>query len=144
MVAGVLSMALKSRNGHKRPDSGRETVLLDPYIVKAVSSATQKQLVSSFARLYPEFQSTDEWAVEMDSWLAKLKQKPGLALSTGRRNSERGLLTCSLLEVLGVANPKAARTRMNLAWDIINSPVGSKLIGPAVELDAERAKRGMA
>lgn len=71
----------------------------------------------------------------------KVKKKPGLALSTGGRNSYRGIYTCALLDVIGVKNPKSARNRTKLAWDILESPTGSKILGVVPELEAEKETR---
>lgn len=115
-------------------------MILDPYIVKATTGITSKQIISAFAKIYPEYNnssSLNEYKAEVEDWLINLRKKPGLALSTGRRNSKRGMLTCSLLDVLGVAHPKAERNRMDLAWAILDSPGGSKSIGYVPELEAE-------
>lgn len=117
-------------------------MILDPYLVKATSEVTSNQLFDAFAKLYPDWSPFEGDDLEMiEAWLQKLRQKPGLALSTGRRNSAHGMLTCSLLEVLGVDTPKAQRSRLVLAWAILDSPVGCKVIGVAPDLDSERAKR---
>lgn len=120
-------------------------MVLDSYIVKAIATVTVEQLFDAFAKLYPEYMAIrTEYEAEMQRWLKKLREtKPGLALSTGRRNSLRGEFTCALLDALGVQNPRAERNRMDLAWAILDSPVGRQSIGVCPELDAERrAGRG--
>lgn len=111
---------------------------LDPYLVKAVAGVTSKQIYDAFARLYADADPNEgDYLPWIEKWLGKLRTRPGLALSTGRRNSLRGVLTCALLDVLGVARPKAERDRMTLAWAILRSPVGYTSIGHTPELDAE-------
>lgn len=114
---------------------------LDPYIVLAASQVRAEQLIASFVRLYPDWLPVDTDDVEfINSWLLKLSRKPGLALSTGRTNSFKGLLTCCLLDVLGVNLPRSPRTRAVLAWAILDSPGGRAQIGHPADLDAERIK----
>lgn len=120
-----------------------ERFILDPYIIRAIHSVNAKEIDVAAGVLYPdllESESPEEDIQLIQKWLDKLRKKPGLALSTGRRKSDRGILTCSLLAVLGVQMPKSARTRTQLAWDIVNSYVGKKNIGTAPELDAERSR----
>lgn len=113
-------------------------MILDPYLIKAVSGVAPKQIYDAFARLYADMEPNEgEYLPWIEKWLEKLRMKPGRALSTGRRNSLRGVLTCSLLDVLGVVRPKAERDRMTLAWAILRSPVGRSSIGSVPELDAE-------
>lgn len=112
-------------------------MILDPYIVKAASDVTAKQVYDSFAKLYADVDPKEENFIQyIEGWLIKLRKKPGTALSTGRRNSSKGVMTCALLDVLGVDKPKAARCRSTLAWTIIKSPRGRRSIGPSAELDA--------
>lgn len=114
-------------------------MILDYYIVKATSGITPKEVFETFTKLYPDYDLCEsDYLGLIEDWLQKLRMKPGLALSTGKRNSLRGVLTCSLLNVLGVNLPKATRNRMEVAWAIIDSPIGGKKIGYAPELDAER------
>jgi hypothetical protein len=116
-------------------------MLLDPYLMKATSGITSAEVFEAFARLYPDVSpQLDEYAPWIEAWLVKLRRKPGSALSTGRRNSLRGAMTCALLEVLGVLRPKAERNRMALAWAILDSPRGATSIGSAPELAAVRPK----
>lgn len=120
-------------------------MILDHYIVKATSGITAQQLFEACAKLYPESGAiSQDYEPEIERWLKRLRNtKPGAALSTGRRNSLRGELTCALLEVLEVPHARAKRNRMELAWAILDSPVGAKHVGPAPELNAVRPKRGL-
>ena len=115
-------------------------LILDPYIIKAVSGVTAEQIFHATRKLYPEYlvHKFEDEQPELDKWLEKLTSRPGLALSTGRRRSARGEYTCALLDVLGEERPKAVRSRMYLAWDVILSPVGQKNIGDAPELEKEK------
>lgn len=117
-------------------------MILDDYMVKAVSTVTAKQLYDSLVKLYAdiEFEESD-YIPSIEKWLSKLRKKPGLALSTGGRNSYRGVYTCSLLDVIGITNPKAVRNRTKLAWDILESQVGSKILGVVPELEMAKEKR---
>lgn len=123
-----------------------ERFVFDPYIVRAIEPVSAAQVRDSFAKLYPDLAGeTEEERAEdlrlIEHWLGKLCKKPGLALSTGTTKSDRGMFTCSLLDVLGVLNPKARRVRMEMAWAVMDSPEGSKNIGEAPELDDQRRKR---
>lgn len=121
-------------------------MLLDPYIVKSASGVTAVQVLDAFIKIYPDIgvpkesdeASYNENLVIVEAWMQKLRRKPGLALSTGGRNSSKGVLTCALLEALGVDRPKATRTRMMVAWAVLNSPEGRKAVGQVPELEAER------
>lgn len=117
-------------------------MILDSYIVKAVSNITSRQVFDSFVKLYPDVDVLDEalFISEIDKWFAKLRKIPGRSLSTGRRKSLRGVFTCGLLDVLEVNLPRSKRNRNELAWAIINSKVGRNLIGHAPELDEERER----
>lgn len=113
-------------------------MILDPYLVKAVSGVTSKQIYDAFAKLYADTKPNEsDYLPWIEKWLEQLRMKPGRALSTGRRNSQRGVMTCALLDVLGVVRPKAERDRMTLAWTILRSPVGCMSIGQIPKLDAE-------
>lgn len=114
-------------------------LVLDPYIVKATSGVTAEQIVDAFHRLYPDWDRlVDEDVLLVGKWLEKLRRKPGLSLSTGRTNSFKGVLTCSLLHVLDVEMPKTVRTRMDLAWAILDSTKARQVLGYVRELEAER------
>lgn len=122
--------------------------VLDPYIVRAAQSVTPDQLVTAFTVLYADLDLDPPESAEVEredraaagKWLKKLRVTPGLALSTGRTNSDRGMWTCCLLSCLGDQRPKAARIRMQIAWDIVCSPQGKFNIGSAPELASELAK----
>lgn len=115
-------------------------LILDPHIITAISEVTAPEIVVSFSKLYPDVDQLEESEMkDVESWLAKARRVPGTALSTGRRNSLRGMFTCCLLEVLKVPLPKTARTRMTMAWAILNSEKGMTLIGVVPELDVARA-----
>lgn len=120
--------------------------VLDPYIVRAVQSVTADQLLAAFTSLYANLYPCSPGAIEnteraaAEKWLKKLRLTPGLALSTGGTNSERGMWTCCLLSCLGEPRPKAVRVRMQIAWDIVCSPQGALNIGSAPELVGGREK----
>lgn len=122
-----------------------ERFVFDPYIIQAVSSVSAEQVDAHFSKLYPDLVSADqedriEDLKQIARWLTKLRTKPGSALSTGGRNSDRGMFTCSLLAVLGVLQPKAVRHRMGMAWAIMDSPIGILNIGDAPELKVQRRR----
>lgn len=118
-------------------------MLLDPYIVTAITEVTARQVFDAYSKFYPEYEAVREkYEPEIERWLKALREtKPGRALSTGRRNSLRGELTCALLEVLGVENARAQRNRMEVAWAILDSPTGRQSIGVSPELEAERRNK---
>ena len=114
-------------------------LVLDPYILTATADITARQVFDCAIALYTDC----EWDWELDedvidSWLATMRRKPGLALSTGRTKSARGMFTCALLQVLGVHNPKSVRTRMDVAWDILDSEPGRAKVGHVPVLEHER------
>ena len=120
-------------------------MLLDPFIIQAVSGITADQIYEAWLILYPEYaveerdadQERNDVVASIDVWLGRVRKKPGAALSTGRRNSFRGELTCALLHVLHVPAPKTARVRMDVAWSILNSAIGRANVGVAEELESE-------
>lgn len=115
-------------------------MILDPYIVQAASQVDAGRILASLRRLYPDMGFGDEADTELiEAWLVKFRRKPGLALSTGRTNSEKGLFTCGMLDALGAPWPKAPRVRMEVAWTILNSEEGRRLAS-SPELELERAK----
>ena len=115
-------------------------MLLDPHIVSSASEVTAQKIFSAFRRLYPDMAMDDEGDLEaIEAWLAKFRRKPGLALSTGRTNSDKGMFTCSLLDALGAPCPKSPRGRLDVAWTILNSEPGRRLAN-CPELEVERAK----
>ncbi len=119
-------------------------MILDPYMIKGIEGITSDQIFNSFAKLYIDVNpSKTEYLPSIDKWLVKLRKVPGTALSTGGRNSLRGVLTCSLLDVLEVKNPRAARNRYQLAWAILESNHAIKSIGHVSELEEARAKKRM-
>lgn len=130
-------------------DQGRESAgllqdlqrfVLDPYIVRAVASVSAVEVAHAVWHLYPDVVEGESSAEVpyVEAWLKELRAKPGLALSTGRRNSDRGLYTCALPSCLGVEFPKGARVRNDLAWAILDSEIGRKNIGAAPELEVQR------
>ena len=118
----------------------RTCMILDPYIIRAGAAIDAARMLAALRRLYPDAGVDDAGDTELiDAWLKKFKRKPGLALSTGRTKSDKGMLTCCMLDALAVDRPKAARARMQVAWAILNSHEGQRLAASA-ELDVERAK----
>lgn len=118
----------------------RIRMILDPYIIRAGAAIDAARMLAALRRLYPDAGVDDAGDTELiDAWLKKFKRKPGLALSTGRTKSDKGMLTCCMLDALGVDRPKAARARTEVAWAILNSHEGQRLAASA-ELDVERAK----
>lgn len=117
-------------------------MLLDPYMIKAIDGITSEQVYNSFVKLYKDIEpSKQEYIPSIELWLAKLRKLPGSALSTGRTNSLRGLYTCSLLDVLEVKNPRGARNRNQLAWDVLDSNWARNVIGYVEELEQAREQR---
>ena len=121
-------------------------LILDPYMVRAMERVTPDRLYDSLARLYPDLDWDDSEQKEISAswlpkWLAKARKRPGTALSTGRRNSMSGMVTCALLDALGAPSPKTARTRIDVAWALLDSPEGRNILGSLPELEAERQKR---
>lgn len=121
-------------------------LLLDPYMIKAMERVTPDRLYVSLARLYPDLDWDDPEQKKISGswlpkWLTKARSRPGSALSTGRRNSMGGMVTCALLDTMGAPSPKASRTRFDVAWDLLDSPEARSVLGVLPELDAEREKR---
>lgn len=114
-------------------------LILDPYILTATADITAKQVFDCASSLYPDCNwdwSHDEEVVA--KWLATMRRKPGLALSTGRTKTDRGMFTCGLLKVLGVERPRGVRSRMEVAWDILDSAKGRASVGHDQQLEQER------
>lgn len=117
---------------------------LDPYLSQVVTSVTEARLLDSLRTLYPPPEWDDEetpWG-EMDgdleevaAWRRTAIRKPGSALSTSRTKSFRGIVTCALLHALAVPNPKTVRIRSQMAWAILRSNEGMRVIGENAELD---------
>lgn len=121
----------------------RQRFVLDPYIVRAVGSVSAIDVAQAVWDLYPDLVvgEASEEAPLIEAWLVKLRKRPGLALSTGGRNSDRGLYTCALLSTMGIQAPKARMARTQLAWSILDSELGRRNIGDAPELDSQRILR---
>lgn len=114
-------------------------LILDPYILTATADVTARQVFDCARTLYNDC----EWDWELDedvidTWLATMRRKPALALSTGRTKSDRGMFSCALLQVMGIQNPKSVRTRMDVAWDILDSAIGRAKVGHVPVLEQER------
>ncbi|MEY2151097.1 hypothetical protein AB7849_09280 [Rhodanobacter sp. 115] len=120
-------------------------MLLDPYLAQVIDHCTNDRLLLAMQALYPEMDwspTSKQWVLEeLGKWRAKGSRKPGLALSTGRRNSFNGMATCALLDALQVDRPKAPRNRMTLAWAVLGSVEARHVIGHVDELETARAER---
>lgn len=115
-------------------------MVLDPYLVLSISKVTPKRLYEALAKLYEVDSRHEAEALhDLEIWLNKARGTPGLALSSTGAGSFRGRVTCGLLEVLGIAHPKARRARLAIAWEILNSTEGRAQIGPAPALEDARA-----
>lgn len=116
-------------------------MILDPHLITSIAAVTAAEIAVSFLNLYPDMGPLDEGDMQdVERWLAKARRRPGTALSTGRRNSMRGMFTCCLLDVLKVPLPRSARDRMTMAWAILNSENGAALVGSVPELEVARAE----
>jgi hypothetical protein len=114
-------------------------MILDPFLVRVIGGCDAERLLEALRTLYPDINwPTEEVMPELERWLRKGKQRPGLALSTGRRNSFKGMATCALLHTFEVDHPKAARNRLALAWDVLDSAEARRIVGRVEELEAAR------
>lgn len=115
-------------------------MILDSYLVRAISKVTSRRLYDAHTKLYGvDSRHEMEDLNDLEIWLNKAREKPGLALSSAGAGSFRGRATCSLLEVLGSVLPKARRVRQAIAWEILSSAEGRAEIGPTPALDAALA-----
>lgn len=115
---------------------------LDTLVQQAMSQCTEMRLLVALREIYPDIAWTEEDDLpELTKWLAKSRQRPRLALSTGRRNSFKGMATCALLRVLEVESPKAPRTAHDVAWAVLDSAEGQRIVGDSEEREAKREER---
>jgi hypothetical protein len=120
---------------------------LDNYLVIAAGSVSAEALRHACNSIYtsgqaPGWSDLDPLGPDADpaleKWLNKIRAgKLSHALSTGRTNSQKGMMTCGLLAALDVKKPKAARSRYVLVWAILNSAKGQLATGKVPEIDAE-------
>lgn len=114
-------------------------MILDPFLIQVIGACNAKILLEALRILYPDIEwPAEEVIPELERWLRKGKQRPGLALSTGRRNSFKGMATCAFLHALEVDHPKAERNRLTLAWDVLDSAEARRIVGDIEELEAAR------
>lgn len=116
-------------------------MILDPFLSQVIGHCSEDRLLQALRAIYPEIEwPENEVLRELQTWRHKGLQRPGIALSTGRRNSFKGMVTCAFLSVLGIDRPKAPRDRMTLAWAILGSAEARSLLGRVEELDVARAE----
>lgn len=116
-------------------------MLLDPFIAQVIGQCSDVRLLQALRELYPDIDWTEEQTMpELTKWLHKAAQRPGAALSTGRRNSFNGMTTCALLHVLEVDQPKGPRNRLALAWALLDSAEGKRIVGQVDELESARSE----
>lgn len=116
-------------------------MLLDPFLSQVISQCSEDRLEQALRALYPEIEwPHDHVSPELTKWLRRGKRRPGLSLSTGRRNSFNGMVTCALLQTLEIDRPKAPRDRLSLAWAILDSREAQHIVGRVEELESARAE----
>lgn len=114
-------------------------MILDPFLIQVIGNCKAERLLQALRVLYPDIEWPAEDAIpELERWLRKGKQRPGLALSTGRRNSFKGMATCAFLHALEIDRPKAERNRLMLAWDVLGSVEARRIVGHVEELETAR------
>jgi hypothetical protein len=126
-------------------NSNEQPIILDPYIIKATQGIQASEIFDALLEIYSDIITEvdrAEFIPLINKWMGKLWKKPSLALSTGGRNSYKGLFTCALLHTMKVLAPKATRVRMHLAWSILDSEIAIQRLSPIpAELEQAQLER---